>query len=319
VFSIIIPLYNKEKYVKRSIESVLLQSYKKYELIIVNDGSTDNSLEFVQQINKSTNQQINIINQQNQGVSIARNNGVKLSKYEYIAFLDADDWWHPDFLKEFSKLIEEFPEAGIYGCRYWIVKNGIEKIEPVGLSSLFNKGYINYFETYANNFSTPFNCSFVVVNKSIYEKAGGFNLQLKFGEDFELWSRISLENKIAYLNKPLAYSNQDVDVKHRAIGNQKIYSPSNHFIFNLEFLEEKAVNNLYIKKLLDGLRVRALFKYYLSGKFMKETINELKKVNFEFQPAYYRRIYKWPRFLIGIYFTFRFFVYHVVKSFRNTG
>src|ERR1022692_3824950 len=117
-FSVVIPLYNKAAYISTAIESVLNQDYLEFELIIVNDGSTDRSLEIIRLINDSLKEQFRIINQSNSGVSTARNNGVKAANYNFIAFLDADDWWDKDFLKEMNVLIVNYNEAGIYASNY---------------------------------------------------------------------------------------------------------------------------------------------------------------------------------------------------------
>ena len=119
-FSVIIPLYNKAPYVAKAIGSVLAQTFTDYELIIVDDGSKDDSAEkAVQAIGNHTN--VRLIKQENAGVSMARNNGAAISQGDYLCFLDADDWWEPTFLEEMSKLVEEFPDAGIYGTNYIIV------------------------------------------------------------------------------------------------------------------------------------------------------------------------------------------------------
>ena len=104
MFSIIIPLYNKAAYIQKAIQSILAQTFKQYEIIIVNDGSTDNSLDVVNTCPLST-VDYQLIDQPNKGVSTTRNNAIKLAKYEYIAFLDADDWWEPTYLEEMKKLI----------------------------------------------------------------------------------------------------------------------------------------------------------------------------------------------------------------------
>jgi glycosyltransferase involved in cell wall biosynthesis len=111
MFSIVIPLYNKEKYIKRAITSVLDQTIQDFEIIVVNDGSTDNSTNIVKSI---TDNRIKLINQENQGVSVARNTGIENTKNEYIAFLDADDKWEPYFLEEIRKLIEINKSAGLF-------------------------------------------------------------------------------------------------------------------------------------------------------------------------------------------------------------
>ena len=148
MFSVIIPLYNKAPYVEKAIRSVLNQTFKEFELIVVDDGSTDDSLSVAKNCLLQT---INykLIEQHNQGVSTARNNGVKQAKYPYICFLDADDWWSPTFLEEMKALIDEFPDAGIYGSSYYIVKNGRQRVAPIGVDNDFSKGLIDYFRVYA--------------------------------------------------------------------------------------------------------------------------------------------------------------------------
>lgn len=299
MFSVIIPLYNKADYIEKAVATVLDQTFADFELIIVNDGSSDSSLNIVERFK---DRRIKILNQQNQGVSVARNNGVKAAKYDYIAFLDADDWWDKRFLEEMNKLIEKFPEAGVYGNSFKIVKNGQERIPNIGLPKGFTKGYIDYIRTYAHAFVTPFNCSFVIVKKDAFKAIGGFNSALKFGEDFDLWVRMSLEYKVAYSNTPLAFSNQDVDNNHRALGQEKQWIPREHFIFNLDYLKEEENRNPSLKELLDGLRVRSLIRFRINRRYKDEVNKVLKQVDFSRQSAYFRRIYHWPASIVISYF-----------------
>ena len=112
-FSVIIPLYNKAPYVRKTVESVLRQTFDDYELVIIDNGSNDGSSEIVASF---TDPRIRIVRlEENVGVSNARNKGVSLSSSPYITFLDADDWWEPTFLEEMARLIERHPDAGIYG------------------------------------------------------------------------------------------------------------------------------------------------------------------------------------------------------------
>ncbi len=296
MFSVIIPLYNKEQYIAKAIDSVLAQTYTDFELIIVNDGSLDSSLKIVNQFD---DYRIRIINQPNQGVSIARNNGVKAAKYDYIAFLDADDWWDKSFLKEMNSLIDEYPGAGVYGSKYFWVKNGKTK-ESINHESSDFRGYMNYLKAYTFAWWMPLNSISVVIPKTIFLNENGFKKELKFGEDFDLWIRITLKYKLAYLNQPLAYYNQDVVTADRALG--KIWKPENHFIFNLGYLYKKERSNHLLKELLDGLRVRSLIRFRLNGRYKNEVNEILKHVDFSSQSTYFRRIYKWPLFLIRFWF-----------------
>lgn len=277
MFSVVIPLYNKANYVEKAVRSILGQSFEKFEIIIVNDGSTDNSLEIVQKI---SDERIQIIDQKNSGVSTARNNGVKKARYHYLSFLDADDWWAPNYLEEVSNLISKYNDAGIYGTKYCLVKDEIKKDALIGVEPNFTEGYIDYFRTYLNTMWMPIYPCCVTLPKSIFDKFGGFRSNLKFGEDFELWSKIACEHKIAYLNKSLVCYNQDVDIENRAVGINKIYHPNSHFIFNLNSLEKHEHENKILKKLLDKMRSTNLLKYYINAAYKTEVKKEYEKIDF---------------------------------------
>ena len=104
-FSIIIPVYNVEKYIKKCLDSVFNQTYKDFEVIVVNDGTPDKSMEMIKEYN------VTIIDQKNQGLSAARNNAVKKAKGDYIIFLDSDDYWRKDLLKEINKSLKNNPDV----------------------------------------------------------------------------------------------------------------------------------------------------------------------------------------------------------------
>ena len=146
------------------------------------------------------------------------------------------------------------------------------------------------------------NCSFVVVRKTAFNAVGGFNPALRLGEDFDLWIRLALLGPVAYVNKPLAYSNQDVDVINRAIGDSKLYLPQNHVTFNLTFLKPAEEKSPTLKKLTDGLRVRSLLPYYLAGQQVAAVKKVLDEVDFARQPIRYRLLYKIPVRLLNGYF-----------------
>ena len=115
MFSVIIPLYNKSPYIGRAIDSVLGQSFHEYEIIVINDGSTDGGDQLIE---KKYSSHIKLIHQHNQGVSVARNTGIANANFNYVAFLDADDFWHPDFLLSVQIAISKDPSAGIIGTNH---------------------------------------------------------------------------------------------------------------------------------------------------------------------------------------------------------
>lgn len=196
-FSVVIPLYNKSYSIKRCIDSVLSQSFSNYEIVVVNDGSTDESTEIVK---KAYSHQINsgvltLIDKKNEGVSVARNIGVNLCASEYICFLDADDEWKQGYLEVMSELIKDFPGAVLYSQAFIKnVNNNIKKGKQ-GLPDGF-RGYVDdFFSSSAkgNVVVTPTAC----VRKEDFIKVGGFPEKVASGEDIQVWILLALVGRVA--------------------------------------------------------------------------------------------------------------------------
>jgi glycosyltransferase involved in cell wall biosynthesis len=304
LFSIIIPIYNKAKYVSKAIQSVLDQTFCEWELIVVNDGSTDGSEVIVEKFQKRCPDQIRLVHQLNQGVSAARNYGVSLASYDWIAFLDADDWWEPDFLAEISVVMDSYPEALMYASDYYYVKRGIKRVDNKGIPAGFDRGYVDFIRTYSKSFVVLVNCSFVVLQKKAFLELGGFPEGVRLGEDLLLWLRFAKLSSLGYVNRPLSNSFQDGEISNRALG-WKVYPPDHHFIFQMESLEQEYPTHPDLKFLLDGLRVRALWKYRLSGQYLKEYQSELAKVDWSKQPSEFKKYYTWPVTYWRVYWTIR--------------
>lgn len=304
MFSVIIPLYNKALYIEKAIRSVAAQTLQEFELIVVNDGSVDNGVEIVGNLFKelaAPSGGWSIKTQSNSGVSTARNNGVKAAKYNYIAFLDADDWWEPDFLEQMKKLIEDYPEAGIYGCNYFFVKNKSLRLAPLGLDTGFEKGLINYLQVYAKTLCMPLTSISVVIPKSVFEGEHGFKSNLKLGEDFDLWVRIATKYPVAFVNKPLAYYNQDVVLAGRAVSD-RLYETQEHMLF-VDY--GQLMQNKDFKYLYERLALYGLLPYYLAGKHKAEIKNMLTSVNWSLQEKKYRLYYQiLPKWLVKCWFSF---------------
>lgn len=305
-FSVIIPLYNKAPYIEKALSSVATQTFEDYELIVVDDGSKDGSAEIAQNCIKSLWQEpskpqaVRLLRQENAGVSTARNNGVAASSGDYICFLDADDWWMPTFLEDMKELISKFPEAGIYGTSYTIVNENKHKtrVAPIGLDNDFQKGYINYCQVYAKTLAMPLWTGAVSIPRIIFSEMQGFKSHLKLGEDFDLWIRIALRYKVAFLNKPLAYYNQDVDIANRGVGH--LHKPESHMLWNLGYLKQEEETNPDYKQLIDNLRTYSLMPYYLSPQYRNAAKDELKKVDWDKQPYRLRKLYNRPVWLLTV-------------------
>lgn len=284
-FSVIMPLYNKAPYVRKAVESVIGQTYSNWELIVVDDGSTDGGGDIVKTISDS---RIRLIQQENKGVSTARNNGVAAATAKYITFLDADDWWEPTFLEEMAGLIERHPYASIYGTGYYIVKNGHKRVAPIGVDDGFTEGEINYCRVYAKTLCMPLTSISVCIPRTIFAEMNGFNPQLTLGEDFDLWIRIALKNKVVFLNKPLGNYNQDSNPTFRGIGH--LHAPEQHFLWHLDYLNPKGE----LKILIDRLTAYGLKPYYLSRQYHNDTLPLLKRIEWNTIPTSLKETYHRP-------------------------
>ena len=300
-FSVIIPLYNKAPYVAKAIASVLSQTFTDYELVIMDDGSRDDSFAIAQKAIEGHGHCF-LYRQENAGVSMARNNAVALSHGDYLCFLDADDWWKPTFLEEMSKLVKEFPDAGIYGSNYTIVNETKHKtrIAPIGVDSGFEKGYINYCQVYAKTLAMPLWTGAVSIPRPVFDEMKGFSKGIKLGEDFLLWIRIALKYKVAFLNRPLAYYNQDVDVINSGT-HKKAYDPDSFMTFHFDQFDEFEVNNHDLKILLDRIRVYTLMNFRKNNLYPERVKQVISKVDFSNVEYMYRFYYEAPYWLVKTY------------------
>jgi len=293
-FSVILPLYNKEDYVVRTLESVARQTFRDFEAIVVDDGSTDQSARRVEQFiaEHPDGSNFRLVRQDDRGVSVARNCGVDLATGEYVVFLDCDDWWEETFLEEMEGLIRRYPQAGIYGTGYYLVKHGQRRKAPVGVDDTFTDGIIDYCAVYARTLCMPLTSDTVALRREVFLASGGFRDGIALGEDFDLWLRIALSHPVAFLNKPLANYFQDLGTGQRAIG--RLHPPREHMLWNLGYLADEERHNADLKELLDKLRAYNLLPYYLSYQYHDEAVAELEKVDWLRLPATKRRPYTMP-------------------------
>ncbi|RUT02706.1 hypothetical protein DSM106972_056260 [Dulcicalothrix desertica PCC 7102] len=180
--SIIIPVYNAEQYIATTVESVLLQTYKNIEVLIIDDGSPDQSIQICQQFNDS---RIQIIRQENQGVSAARNTGIKMAQGEFIAFLDADDLWLPQKLAIHVQHLSANPTLGMsFGRVEFMNFDGT----PTGQYSNPCFKDLTSKKLYEENPAvTPSNA---VIRRVALQQVGGFDLDLSGFADAELFLRV---------------------------------------------------------------------------------------------------------------------------------
>ncbi len=206
--SIVIPLYNKENFIERAVNSVLTQTVQDFELIIVDDGSTDRSFEMA---NAIQDPRIRIIRQENRGVSAARNRGILEANCDWVAFLDADDEWLPGFLEEISYLRKIYPQCGVAGTGYYIVDTANHiTVNQIGLPE--KPGWKGIFENYlyAIKNGYPFNSSSYAAKKGVLITAGLYPEDTGLTEDTSLYINLSRSQIISYSYTPLSIYHQEV-------------------------------------------------------------------------------------------------------------
>jgi glycosyltransferase involved in cell wall biosynthesis len=195
--SVIIPAYNAECFISEAILSVFDQSFDNFEIIVVNDGSTDNTLKI---ISKIQDPRLKIFSQVNSGHSKARNRGILESRGNYITFLDADDLWAKDKLKEQILFLDNHKDYGMVYC----LGNAI-KSNKILITQISYEGYSgNIFDKIILN-ARFLHCSSIMIRKEILTLSNGFDETLSHYEDWDLWLRISLLTKIGYINKVLYF------------------------------------------------------------------------------------------------------------------
>jgi len=190
--SVIIPSYNSQTHITECIRSVLLQTYQNIEIIVVDDGSTDMTSDVL----AGFDEKISIIKQKNQGAAAARNRGAAEAKGSWLAFLDSDDVWAPEKIEK--QLLH------IKSCRWSYTDMQFVGGVNDGLrDSKFTVKYEGNVqrELLLGNFIST---STMIINKQTFFAAGGFDESIRSVQDWELWTRVALNNPIAYLNEPMA-------------------------------------------------------------------------------------------------------------------
>lgn len=260
-FSVVIPLYNKEKHIRDTVRSVINQTYKNFEIIIVDDGSTDNSLKVVEAIDDD---RIHIVKKINGGVSEARNVGILNSNYDWISFLDADDVWTQTYLFEVNRMINAYPETDIIATDYFINDKASNR------DLIIKEGYLNnYFELSFEHYLL--HSSSITIRKDKINAIKGFNTGLKSGEDMETWYRlVKHKNKIAYLPKPLSTYQKDDLIEVNRIRNISVDSDWSYHI-NLKDVSTNDEKKYLLKILASSCII------FLKTKSFKSLIKLCKK------------------------------------------
>lgn len=249
--SVVVPLYNKKKSVLETMKAALNQTFNNYEIIVVDDGSTDHSAELVETIK---NEKLKIYRKENTGVSDTRNFGIKKAQGDYIAFLDADDLWDNLYLERLHMMIESAPECGMFVQNYQTVR-----FDDLPLKLNSPEGHIEVYKNWEEVFSEmPLVTPAIAVNKKKFIDSGCFDTSLSIGEDLEAWLRISLQYPVCYLNETHVLVVLFSKEYHSRIV-PKDYTK--HYTYKLVTQKEKYLNlkdNIFVHRLIN----RAIFYAY---------------------------------------------------------
>jgi len=259
-FSIIVPLYNKENSIANTLESIFNQTYTDYEIVIINDGSTDHSEEIV---NQYTDKKIQFFSTKNNGVSKARNLGIEKANGKLIAFLDADDYWYPNHLEIVFRLYEKFPDAGLFATSYEKRFNAkstfLANFKNIDANSKTFMIVKDFFE-----FSTIDSIAWTsacAVPKNTLDNIGVFDTSITHGagEDTDLWIRIALKYKVALATYVTATYNLDANNR---ISNTDTLKRN---FQDLNKFQKEEKTNLSLKKYLDQNRYSISLQYKSAG------------------------------------------------------
>lgn len=284
-FSVIIPLYNKKNFVLRAINSVLNQNYFNFELIIVNDGSTDNSFELVSSL---IDYRIKIINKVNGGVSSARNVGIDIASNEWICFLDADDYWKSNHLEEIVYLLNNYPEGKIFSTlTLEKSRKGFRKV-PNSFPDDF-EGYIENYFYYAIS-ATVFNSSSVCVNKYALISIDKFDTNLSQGEDLDVWFKLIFNYKAAIKSIPTVV--YDLISENRAM--HTFCSFEKHLLSKINTYRNESIQ--YLNEYIDFFILRNSVPYYFSENInnvipLISCIRNRRKIKGMWKFVYFNKIY----------------------------
>lgn len=226
-FSVIIPLYNKEKTIRRAIYSVLDQqgiNENDVEIFVVNDGSTDASVDQVIKVAcEQSHRKLTLVNQINGGVSVARNRGASLSNHPVLCFLDADDTYKRTFLNELTALAENHPKSAVYATAYNFVNTNNGTVKKARLRGLIKKSrhqeLANFFSI-ASLGDLPFCTSSFAIKRSVFNMIGGFPEGENMGEDQDLFVKVAVSHKITFSQKPCV--NYFTGVEGSLMGTQSV-------------------------------------------------------------------------------------------------
>ena len=289
MISVVIPLYNKEKSVRSTLESVRVQSYADWECIVVDDGSTDKSREVAEQF-MTLDFRFKILSQENAGVSAARNAGIMAAKGEYVAFLDADDLWTPNYLETMVALIADYPDAGLYSLGYEEIDSDTIR-ENNQSDELYFRGPVEQPWLMRKGVWT----GSVAASKNRLLKLGLFDTRMTHGEDLDMWWRLILDGGWVTDTTCCAFYRQDTE--NRAMN--KVMPLEKHIPYYIDKYAQAREMNQAFRRFFDREMVYRLYPYLFTKQYRRDAKRLAKKMDYTQLKCsmhfrmYFPHVYRW--------------------------
>lgn len=289
MISVVIPLYNKEKSIISTLQSVCEQTYTDSEILVVDDGSTDKSATAAASYPDT---RIRLIHQKNGGVCSARNRGIQEAKGEFVALLDGDDLWDKEYLAEQVKMIADFPKAAMWGINFAETNNGqlVRK-----LATALPDGYRGYVENYfqmMGRISDLFCSSSVVIRKSVFDEVGMFDERIKYAEDTDMWWRIIATHKVAFYDRYMVYYR--FEAENRALNRERKLNQFLPYYVDKYCEPQYRQNRVFYTWANRWSSQRIALYYFLNPLQRKDAIVAAKKLDYSVLPFKYRLFFKTP-------------------------
>ncbi len=288
MISIVIPLYNKAQSIESTIRCIQAQTLQDFEIVVVEGWSTDGSTEIIKRL-ASEDPRIRVLMQQNRhGVTPARNESIEAAVSERIAFIDADDYWEPEYLETLVRLMDDYPQAGIWGIRHGELCGGVKREEMQTGSTSFRGIIDNPWKT-----GSPYWTGATGISKTAFKAVCGFDNRIIYGEDIDLWYSIMLRYPAAFdATRTLAYYRTDAE--NRAC--EHTFPLRLHIPFYIDKYEADRKSNADFRRFFDLQCLYRLFPYAGKREYRKDLRKCLSQIDFSLQKKSMRLRFMFPGF-----------------------
>lgn len=287
MISVAIPLFNKALSIESTIRCIQAQTVQDLEVVVVEGGSTDGSLDIIKRL-AAEDPRIRLLMQQDRrGVTPARNESVAAARSEHIAFLDADDYWAPDYLESMLRLIADYPDANIWGLGY-----GVQRDTPEGPVRQAVTGSFRGVREHPWTDGLTYWTGATAISREAFDRVGGFDNSIIFGEDIDLWWRLMLDGSAVYDNTcaPAFYR---LDAENRAC--LKAWKPELNIPFHIDKYAEARAANKEFRAFFDYQMLYRLWPYAGKKEYRKALRGVLRQIDFSLQKPSLRWRFVFPR------------------------